>query len=43
MMSEEDCLAIQDLLGMEIEIMEHQEAGVTDKYTLMKNHIIKAQ
>jgi len=43
MMSEEESLAIQDLLGMEIEIMEKQEAGEKDKYSLMENHIIKVR
>jgi hypothetical protein len=43
MLTETESDAIQDLLAMEIEIMESQESGATDKHALMKNHILKAQ
>ena len=41
MFSEEESNAIQDLLGFEIEMMEKQESGMTDKCSLMRNHILK--
>ena len=43
MLTETESDAVQDLLAMEIEIMESQESGATDKHALMKNHILKAQ
>ena len=43
MLTETESDAMQDLLAMEIEIMESQESGATDKHALMKNHILKVQ
>ena len=39
MLSEAESNAVQDLLGLEIEMMENQELGTTDKCVLMRNHI----
>jgi len=43
MLTETESDAIQDLLAMEIEIMESQESGATNKHALMKNHILKVK
>ena len=43
MLSEAESNAVQDLLGLEIEMMENQELGTTDKCVLMRNHILKVK